>query len=229
MREYRHEQKYYITRQEYEVLARRLALTMSRDPFAAQKEDGRYHIRSLYFDDYANGAVTEKLDGSDSRDKYRIRIYDLSDKVIKLERKHKEGPYIQKTAITLTREECDSILAGDISVLYNMHNREAPGFYAAFRTKHMRPKVIVDYYREPYVFAMEDVRVTFDMDIRTGMYRTDIFNPHVPTIPIIDDYGMVLEVKFNRYLPGYIRTLIQPQVADRSAISKYVFARRYEF
>ncbi len=228
MKEYRHELKYYISRTEYEILSRRLAATMKRDPFAAKKEDGRYHVRSLYFDDYEKSAVTDKLSGNEVRDKYRIRIYDISDETIKLERKHKEGPYIQKTSINLTRADCDRLLSGDVSPLFDMGG-EALTFYAAFRTKNLKPCVLVDYIREPYIFDLEDVRITFDMGVKSGMRRTDIFNKDVPMIPVIEDYGMVLEVKFNRYLPSHIRSLIQPQISDRSAISKYLLARKFQF
>ncbi len=229
MRPYRHEQKYYISRQEYELLSRRLRLTMDRDRFAAARADGRYHIRSLYFDDYENGAVVEKLSGSDSRDKYRIRIYNYSDKTIKLERKHKEGPYIQKQSLILSREECDEIIAGNFGVLLGRREAFAKQVYVAFRTRQLKPKVIVEYWREAYVFPIEDVRITFDIDIRTAMRQTDLFNRDLPTYPVVDGYGMVLEVKFNRYLPGYIQALIQPGAAQRSAISKYVICRKYEF
>jgi hypothetical protein len=227
MREYRHEHKYYISNADYELVSRKLALTMDKDKNAG--ELGKYFIRSLYFDDYMDGAFREKLGGAPGRDKYRIRIYNMRDDVIKLERKHKEGSFIYKDSLSLTRKECDALIDGDFSCLLYKQAKLAREMYAAFRLKYLKPKVIVDYWREPYVFALEDVRVTFDMDIRTAYLGTGLFNKNIPTYPVTDDYDMVMEVKFNRYLPGYIRSLIQPVInAQRSAISKYCLCRRYE-
>lgn len=226
-RGYRHELKYYISKAEYELISRRLSLTMDHDENA--RSNGRYFIRSLYFDDYSNNAMEEKLAGTDSRNKYRIRIYNLSDKAIKLERKHKEGPYIYKQSISLSREECEALIRGDCSFLLRRREKFARVLYADFRLRHLRPKVLVDYWREAYVFPEQDVRVTFDMGLRTAYRAVNLFEKSIPTYPAVDDYGMIMEVKFNDYLPGYIRTLIQPvQNAQRSAISKYCLCRKFE-
>lgn len=227
MKPYRHEQKYYISDQEYELLSRRLPLTMDRDKHA--RKSGKYFIRSLYFDDYLDSAFADKFSGVESRDKYRIRIYNLRDDVISLERKHKEGAFIQKQSLRLSREEADSLIRGDFGFLYRRGEKFARELYAAFRLGHLRPRVIVDYWREAYVFPLEDVRVTFDMDIRTAYRSTAIFNKALPTYPAMEEYGMVMEVKFNGHLPAYIRTLIQPAYnAQRAAISKYCMSRRFE-
>jgi len=229
MKSYRHEQKYYISHAEYEVLSRKLTLTMARDKFAVAEYGGKYFIRSLYFDDHQDSALRQKLDGTDSRNKYRIRIYNLSDKTIKLERKHKEGQFILKDSLSLTRQECDALIAGQPSFLLQRRERFAKELYAAFRINQLKPRVLVDYWREAYLFPQEDVRITFDSDLRTAMRATDLFNPNLPTYPAGEKYGMVMEVKFNQFLPAYIRELIQPAAAQRSAVSKYVFCRRYEF
>lgn len=224
---FRHELKFYISRVEYELLSRRLSLTMDRDRYA--QKTGKYFIRSLYFDDYQNSALVEKLEGTHSRDKYRVRIYNMKDTTIKLERKHKEGPYILKSSLSLTRKECDALLGGDYGFLLERKENFAHEMYAAFRTLALKPCVMVDYWREAYVFPMEDVRVTFDRDIRTAYRATALFDAHLPTYPVVEGYDMVLEIKFNRYLPGYIRTLLQPvQNAQRSAVSKYCLCRKYE-
>ncbi len=227
MKTFRHELKYYISPAEYELLSRKLSLTMERDRFA--QKTGRYFIRSLYFDDYQDSSLWEKLDGTDSRDKYRIRIYNLQDTAIKLERKHKEGPYILKSSISLSRQECDSLLKGNFGFLLDREENFANEMYAAFRMLVLKPRVLVDYWREAYVFPMEDVRITFDRDIRTAFRSTALFDPKLPTYPAADGFGTVLEVKFNRFLPGYIRTLLQPvENAQRSAVSKYCLSRKYE-
>lgn len=224
---YRHELKYYITLGEYELLRRKLSLTMERDAFA-KKNGGEYFIRSLYFDDRDDSAFREKLSGIDERDKFRIRIYDMRDDVIKLECKHKSNGYIKKQSIGLSRKEYEKLMSGDRLFLLNRPEPFARRMYLEFAQRALKPAVIVDYTREAFVFPMEDVRVTFDKNIRTGLRSVDMFNAGIPTYPVIDDYGMVLEIKFNRFLPTYIRSLLQLEASQRSAISKYVLCRRFE-
>lgn len=224
---YRHELKYYITLGEYELLQRKLSLTMERDAFA-KKNGGEYFIRSLYFDDRDDSAFREKLSGIDERDKFRIRIYDMRDDVIKLECKHKSNGYIKKQSIGLSRKEYEKLMSGDRLFLLNRPEPFARRMYLGFAQRALKPAVIVDYTREAFVFPMEDVRVTFDKNVRTGLRSVDMFNANIPTYPVIDDYGMVLEIKFNRFLPTYIRSLLQLEASQRSAISKYVLCRRFE-
>ena len=227
-RPYRHELKYIISEGEHAILSRRLSMTMAQD--SNVNEQGEYFIRSLYFDDPYNTALQEKEDGVQVRDKFRIRIYNNSDKVIKLERKHKHDQFIAKSSLSLTRQECESILAGDYQFLLDRPEQFAGEMFYQFTVNRLRPKVIVDYDREPYVFPVEDVRITFDKNIRTAMRATDIFNPDLPTYPVWDLKNcMVLEVKFNQYLPAYIRTLIQLGASEHTAVSKYVYSRQYEF
>ena len=75
--------------------------------------DGEYFIRSVYFDDRANSAYYEKLDGGPARDKYRIRIYGLNEKQIYLERKRKLGELIAKDSVHITRRLAEQILSGN--------------------------------------------------------------------------------------------------------------------
>lgn len=224
---YRHELKYYITEGDYALLSRKLSLTMEQDAFA-KKNGGEYFIRSLYFDDRDDSAFREKLSGIDERDKFRIRIYDMRDDVIKLECKHKSNGYIKKQSIGLSRREYEKLMSGDRLFLLNRPEPFARRMYLEFAQRALKPAVIVDYTREAFVFPMEDVRVTFDKNVRTGLRSVDMFNAGIPTYPVIDDYGMVLEIKFNRFLPTYIRSLLQLEASQRSAISKYVLCRRFE-
>ena len=226
---YRHELKYVITEAEHAVLASRLRAALRPDE-NAQGSGGEYFIRSLYFDDPWDTAVSEKGDGVGSRDKFRIRIYNMSDRTIKLERKHKEGAYIKKDSLSLTRDECERIIAGDIRCLFDRPEPEAKAFYGIFRTRTLKPKVLVDYTREPYVFPAEDVRITFDKNVRTGMRSTDLFDPDVPTYPVWDLKGcMILEVKFNASLPEFCRSIVQMAGSQHTAASKYIDCRQFDF
>jgi len=228
-KQYRHELKYIITQGEHKLLSMRVKACLKQD-YHASINGGEYAIRSLYFDDPFDSALWEKASGVASRDKYRIRIYNLSDSAIKLERKHKEGQYIKKDSVSLSRQDCDEIVRGNLECLRHNESPFAMQFYGIFKANHLRPKVLVDYVREPYVFPAEDVRITFDKDVRTAMRCTDLFNPNVITYPVWDLRNcMILEIKFNESMPQYVQELLTLGAAERTAASKYVFCRQFEF
>ena len=228
-KEYRHELKYVISEGEHKLLSTRIKGCLRQDRYASAN-GGEYFIRSLYFDDPFDSAVWDKASGDSSRDKFRIRIYNLSDSAIKLERKHKEGQYIKKDSVSLCRADCDAILSGNLECLRMNPNPFAQQFYGIFKANHLKPKVLVDYVREPYVFPAEDVRITFDKNVRTAMRCTDLFNPNTVTYPVWDLRNcMLLEIKFNETLPQYVQELLTLGAAQRIAASKYVFCRQYEF
>ena len=226
----RHELKYFIARPQYEVLSRVLKGALQLDPNAA-KNGGSYHIRSLYFDTVFDDALYDKLNGVKDRDKYRIRIYNLSDKEIFMECKTKVGALISKRSARISRDMAEQLMAADPTGLENTRSGLIRDVYREMRTKLLHPAVIVDYEREAYLHPAEEVRITFDMKLRTGMNSIDLFNPALPTVPVIDGgENIILEVKYNRLLPPYIANLLSfgcPE-AVQSASSKYVMCRRYE-
>ena len=119
---------------------------------------------------------------------------------------------------------------GEYGFLLHRQEDFAAELYAALRTEGWRPRVLVDYDREPFIFPLEDVRITIDRNIRTGMRCTELFDPHTPTFPATDfANGCILEVKFNRYLPSYVRSLIQVNAASHTAASKYLYCRQFDF
>lgn len=224
---FRHELKFYINYRDYLVLRNALKATMHLDSNA--QADGGYLIRSLYFDDMYERALTDKLGGSDHRCKYRVRIYNYSDRIIRFEKKIKEGQYIAKKSISITRKEYDRIMAGHPEVLLSRPEPFARELYIQFRQNRLAPKVVVDYRREAYVMDYERVRITFDKDLRSGHDWSDLFDPNAPVMPMLPEGMMVLEVKFNKNLPDHIRGLLQNlEAPQRSAVSKYVICRKYE-
>ena len=222
----RHELKYHITPAELTVLRGVLAPVMQLDPNG--NENNEYHIRSLYFDTINDDALEEKIAGVGNRKKYRIRIYNFSDKVIKLECKSKYGDLISKQSVSIPRELAEQLIAGDPDGLQRMRHPLLHDVYREMRTRLLRPAVIVDYVREAYIHQAEEVRITFDKQVRTGLYSVDMFNPQIPTYPVLDDPVEILEVKFDEFLPSYIQSVLSSITAQRSAVSKYTWCRRYE-
>lgn len=218
---YRHELKYLISYGQKADLNVRMAPLLDRDSHAW---NGSYLIRSLYFDDYWNTAYQEKIDGVLLRKKYRIRIYDYNDAVIKLERKRKSDSWIYKEDAPLTHDEFDRILNGDYGFLKDSPHQLCREFYIECVSNMMRPRVIVDYDREPWILQAGTVRVTFDMDVRAAVGGYDIFDRTLPTIPVLEPGKLVMEVKFTEFLPQFVRDLLPGKAHELTAVSKYVLA-----
>ena len=218
----RYENKYYISRAGYAQLRTRIAAGLEKDAHILHP-DGRYLIRSLYFDDYRQSGLLDKVEGVEKREKFRIRFYDHDDSFIRLEAKQKLGQMTRKLSAPLTRQQTDRILAGDIWWMLQSEHPLIRNFYLKLRTRLLRPAVIVDYEREPYVF--EDVRITFDMHLRSGKYGHDLFNKELFTVPVLHSDRMVLEVKYNDALPYMVRKLLDTVPLARSAVSKYELCR----
>ena len=216
---FRHELKYRITTTQRDIISAQLECFLQRD---AHVENGRYTIRSLYFDDRANSAYEEKLMGAANRKKYRIRCYNYSDRTIRLECKNKQGNYIYKEAADLSCDETERILAGDYAYIVNRAEPVCKCFYDQCMTNQMRPRVIVDYERIPYVFLPGDVRITFDSNIREGVLVDSLFDAGLPVFDVMDPNELIMEVKYTLFLPEFIRDILTAQEAVQEAASKYV-------
>ena len=224
----RHELKFYINEMQYFVLSGVLDQILQRDPNG--DEYNEYHIRSCYFDTVYNTALHDKTAGVQHRDKYRIRIYNFSDRVIKLECKTKVGNLISKRSLSIPKLLCEQLLAGDPTGLETTRSGLLNDVYREMTVNLLRPVVLVDYVREAYLHPAEEVRITFDKQLRSGLYSKDLFNPYVPTVPPFDNNVVILEIKYNHALPSYIRDILGTycQGACPSAISKYTWCRRFE-
>ena len=226
----RHELKFFITPGQYQVLSRMLRATLNPDPHG--DENNQYHIRSLYFDTVFDSALYDKVNGTAERDKYRIRIYNFSDAMIRLECKSKYRDLISKRSVRISRDLAEQLISADPTGLDTTASGLVSDVFREMRTNLLHPVVIVDYLREAWLHPAEEVRITFDMQLRSGLNSIDLFNPHVPTVPPFDHEEIILEVKYNQVLPPYINNLLSFALRDgaaRSAISKYVYCRRFEF
>lgn len=226
----RHELKFFISPLQYQVLSRTLKATLNPDPNG--DENNQYHIRSLYFDTAYDSALYDKINGTANRDKYRIRIYNFSDQMIRLECKSKFRNLISKRSVRITRDLAEQLISADPTGLESTASGLVSDTFREMRTNLLHPVVIVDYLREAYLHPAEEVRITFDMQLRSGLNSVDMFNPYLPTVPPFDHDEIILEVKYNQVLPPYIANLLTYALRDgacRSAISKYVYCRRFEF
>ena len=196
---------------------------MERDPHVV---DGKYHIRSLYFDNPDDKALREKIDGVNIREKFRIRLYNRDTSLIKLEKKSKRNGLGTKYSASLTEEEAQKIVDGDLDWMMASDQALVQELYCKMRYQRLEPKTIVDYTREPFIFRPGNVRVTLDYDIRTGQERTDFLDPEVVTIPA-GDAPILVEVKWDEFLPTIIRDAVTLPNRRVGSFSKYAQCRVY--
>lgn len=219
----RHELKHHLTFMHYRILRQKLGTVLKLDSHAGP--DGRYHIRSLYFDDFKNTAYFDKAAGVPTRKKYRMRIYNLCDDFIKFERKNKFNEYVFKETAMLTRDEADRIINGDIAFLAESDNPFLRQFYFESRCNLLHPVVMVDYLREAYVHPVGDVRITFDIDVSTAIGPVSFFDRNTSTVTVCEEPGVILEVKFGDVLPQFIRGMFPNDIQPRAALGKFAACR----
>ena len=221
--DYRHEWKYEINQADLLVLRQRLRAVARPDPHAV---DGRYLIRSLYFDNLEDKALREKIDGVNCREKFRIRYYNGDLSLIRLEKKSKRNGLGTKVSVQLAAQEAQAIVNGELNWMGDSGRPLVQELYSKISSQGLRPRTIVDYTREPFVYAPGNVRVTLDYDIRTGLGCTDFLNPGCVTIPAGEPVT-ILEVKWDEFLPSVIRDAVQLEGRRAGAFSKYAACRIY--
>ena len=219
----RHEWKHEITAADRLVLSARLSAVARRD---GHGQNGRYEIRSLYFDEPRDTALREKLDGVARREKFRIRYYNGDASYICLEKKVKWDGLCGKRSVLLSTQEVQLLLDGNLGWMPSSGRPLIQELYWKMKANGLRPRTLVDYTRDAYVFPAGNVRVTLDFNIRTGLGSTDFLNSSAITVPA-GDAPAILEVKWDEFLPDIIRDAVQLPGRHTSSFSKYAACRIY--
>lgn len=219
--DFRHEYKHRINFSDILGLRTRLSAVAKHDPHAGA--DGTYFVKSLYFDNFMDKALREKVDGVNKREKFRIRYYGEDTSFIRLEKKSKINGLCKKESCPITREECQKIIDGDVEFMKDSEFPLMQELYAKMRYQLLRPKCIVTYTRESFVYPPGNVRVTIDMNICGSNTVGGFLNPDLPFLRACHD--AVLEVKWDEYLPEIIRDAVQVRSRRSAAFSKYAAVR----
>ena len=222
---YRHEYKYPISDIEAAVLKQRLKNIMSLDPHV--ESDGMYTIKSLYFDDYYNSCYYANENGTDPREKYRIRIYNNNFERINLECKRKERGKTLKTACSISKEQADNIIHNVPLKCNNITDPVLCKFIEAQRINDLKPKVIVEYKRIPYIYKAGNVRITFDSHLTSSGDIDNFLGSNYRKRPVLPVGNLLLEVKFDELLPDFLYDIMQLNNLTQTAFSKYYLCRKY--
>ena len=220
----RHEWKHYITYEDYLVISSRLRQIAGYDSHA--KGTGTYTVHSLYFDNLNDKVLREKLDGLDRREKFRIRYYNENTSYIILEKKSKIHGLCDKQSVRITKEQAEAICNGDIAFLLHSEEKLCQELYAKMHYQLLKPRCMVEYERVPFVYKPGNVRVTFDSNVRTGLYHDKLFDGNNVTIPA-EEGTIILEVKYDAFLPEIIEKAVRVPNRKATAFSKYAVCRRF--
>ena len=216
----RHELKFYINHLDRIELRTKLRAFAKSDENAT---DGGYKIRSLYFDNYMDKAVHEKLSGQSKREKFRLRYYNNDTSFIRLEKKSKSNQLVYKEDAAITAQQCNDLLANNYNFLKLSKHSLFKELYTKIRHQLLQPKNIVDYYREVYIYATGNVRITIDSHIKTSNNVAGFLNQELITVPAAN--AIILEVKYDGFIPDVIRNIVQLDSRHQTEFSKYVVAR----
>lgn len=222
---WRHELKYVCTVPQMKIVESRVRPLLRLDPHTGQA--GRYSIRSVYFDDEWNSCYLENEDGTDPREKFRIRIYNASDEKITLELKQKRRGMTRKLSCPLGREQCRRILRGE---MLEDDVELAPllrKFVLQQKGRNLMPKVIVEYERVPYIFKLGNVRVTLDENIVSSSQTEHFLDSDFRRRPVMPAGQHVLEIKYDEFLPDSVRQVLALETLQRTSFSKYYLCRTF--
>ena len=221
---YRVEDKFFCSERDLFLLQARLQTVLRTDE--NQKSSDGYTVTSVYFDDLFDTHLQDTVDGHRLREKYRIRIYNGSYDVIKLEVKYKRDNRVLKIARSITPEQMLNLMKG-VCIHTDQDNSEDPItlFNLAIANRGLRPKIIVEYDRNAYVYEPGNVRITLDRNIRASDQLDAFARGERLTYEYDRDLDQVLEVKYDEFLPGFIAGILEMGNMNQTSYSKYRICR----
>lgn len=220
---YRNELKYSISITDYKYLSEVFRRTLEGDPHGNDKN--KYWIRSLYLDTLENADYYEKIIGTSNRKKIRLRIYDINQPKVKLEIKNKYEQYVLKETTEIDREDAKEIVKGNKEVLLHYQHYVSNKAYYLISKDYYRPAILVDYEREAYTCPIQNIRLTLDQNIRTSIIDLQLFGENLNLVPVFKEPTFVLEIKYHKIFPAWIKEILSNCDVNREAMSKYCMSR----
>lgn len=219
----RYEIKYLITYADYIDISTKLKGFVFLDDNTGDNDE--YFIRSLYFDDIYSTSYTSKINGDNDRKKYRIRIYNYLDDKILFERKEKHNNTVIKTSFPLKRFQYEQLMMNNYEVLCDLEHPLAKEIYANHTALDLKPSVVVDYDRTAFVHPLSNTRITFDKNLRAGINSFDIFNEEMNTLHIFQNDSVIMEIKYDSYLPDHLSSILSTVHGQKTALSKFCMCK----
>jgi hypothetical protein len=127
--------------------------------------------------------------------------------------------------LALDKSESQRLINGDYSVLLKPDSAFAAECFGLMSMRCYVPKAVVMYKRKVFIAHENDIRITFDHNIKGSESNFDIFSNDLAGNMIFDPFLVVMEVKFNGFLLSYIKDIINEVNASEIAVSKYCLGR----
>lgn len=220
----RKELKYYISYNEYVILSNFLRKILKQDKHNKDSSKG-YYVRSLYFDTLGNKSFEDKMAGIEERTKYRIRVYNTKAKWVKFEIKSKFNNSVVKETTVIRRMDAAEVQNMNYEVMMKYNNPVLNKAYQEFKKRHYRPVVMIDYFREAFTYDLNKIRIVFDKFLKSTSIQLDIFHKDPFPTQKLKNGIVIMEIKYNNFIPGFLKQILQIPSFERSAISKYCIGR----
>ena len=226
----RFEFKYVLAKALRDEVEAELQHFVELDPHVVGKPEDKYFVRSLYFDDPSYSAFYDKIDGTHTRSKFRVRTYteDASAGVPQfLEVKGRYNNLVFKHRVFIdgnggTDDRSQALVERILS--HAGKGRVRDQFEFEVHRKRIGPNVLVDYSRRPYISKYDpDFRLTFDEKLR-GTATDSLFSRSIDSSRRMLRGYTVMEVKFRHHLPSWFHRLIQCYELRRVSVSKVCLA-----
>ena len=212
---HRQEHKYLISYVDYFKIRDAIRTLFIHDQHGSNDS---YQVNSIYLDDVYFSGAQDKAFGNELHKKYRIRYYDDATKK-KLELKKKTGNNSIKTSTPINDEVFQAIIDNDVDVLEKHFDDKLIRLYTLdFFRKNLEPKCNIIYKREAYRDETDNLRLTFDHSLEISRFDKKIDGE---SIKLLKDTMLIMEIKYEHFIPKEVKTIIKSISANQIAYSKY--------
>jgi len=211
----RFEYKYSISYVDYFKVIDSLKFILEHDKHG---DDKSYPVYSVYMDDLAFNGASDKAFGNEKHKKYRIRHYN-NIKNKKLELKLKSDHETVKISTSINSEIYEAILDRDLSILEKYFDDDLiRRFTLDLMKNYLSPICIIKYDREAYKDETNNLRITFDHSLYVSRFDHGFDDMD---LKLLKDSMLILEIKYEHYLPRHIKELFNKINLNQIAYSKY--------
>jgi hypothetical protein len=230
----RYERKYLLTEAKAQAMVKYVGVFLVPDEHMAGHTRQGYRVYTLYLDTPQLALYRQTTEGIKNRYKLRVRFYDLCEKSPAfLEIKSRDSETIRKQRAAVAKAAAERFLRGGGLVASDLVSpgegtlRAMGEFCQRSARLGAQPIAFVSYWREAYVMRQSHrVRVTFDRHVVGHKYYPGcgltIPDSQAPAAP----EQVVLELKYNGAMPGWMQGLVLSFGLERTSFPKYVQAAR---
>lgn len=219
----RFEYKYLLTLPEYYALKNALMPYVIPDDYTLKSPQGRYLVRSLYYDSHDLKAFHERDEGVFGRIKLRLRVYTnqyRDNDTLSVELKTKQGLNMTKFSSLIPLKQYQTYLEKQI-FSDEVSDAVIDEFIRLIHVRGLFPQLIVEYEREGYQTKYGlPLRLTFDHNVSSARAKT-LFDENI-NLKLHRPNHVIFEIKCEQKRPAWILNIIKKHGLKVQSNSKYV-------